>query len=103
MFPIGALSSDFPDDLVVETVGYVDRHGITPLVMGHLPRQVSGLVKMLGEYQALTAAAGWSGTRKDAVRALCSHPLVLSLHQAEAIYDEMASAHRHLLPERLLY
>ena len=95
--------SDFPDDLVVETVGYVDRHGITPLVMGHLPRQVSGLVKMLGEYQALTAAAGWSGTRKDAVRALCSHPLVLSLHQAEAIYDEMASAHRHLLPERLLY
>ena len=26
--------SDFPDDLVVETVGYVDRAGITPLAMG---------------------------------------------------------------------
>ncbi len=93
---------DFPDDLVVETVAYVDRHGISPLVMGHLPRHVSGLVKMLGEYQALAAEAAWSGTRQTAIRALASHPLILSLHQAEAIYDDMAAAHRDLLPERLL-
>ena len=94
---------DFPDDMVVETVGFVERSGITPLVMGHLPPHVSGLVKMLGEYQALTAQAAWSGNRQDAVRALASHPLVLSLHKAEAIYDEMAAAHRNLLPDRLLY
>jgi len=93
---------DFPDDLVVETVGFVDRNGVTPLAMGHLPRHVVGLVKMLGEYQALTAEAAWSGTRTDAIRALASHPLVYSLHTAEAIYDELAAAHRHLLPERLL-
>ncbi len=74
-----------------------------PLAMGHLPRHVAGLVKMLGEYQALTAEAAWSGTRADAVRALASHPLVFSLHTAEVIYDEMAAAHRHLLPERLLH
>lgn len=93
---------DFPDDLVVETVGFVDRNGVTPLAMGHLPRHVVGLVKMLGEYQALTAEAAWSGARTDAIRALASHPLVYSLHTAEAIYDELATAHRHLLPERLL-
>jgi len=93
---------DFPNDLVVETVGFVDRNGVTPLAMGHLPRHVVGLVKMLGEYQALTAEAAWSGTRTDAIRALASHPLVYSLHTAEAIYDELAAAHRHLLPERLL-
>jgi 6-phospho-beta-glucosidase len=93
---------DFPDDLVVETVGYVDRNGIAPLAMGHLPRHVAGLVKMLGEYQALTAEAAWSGTRTDAIRALASHPLVFSLHTAEALYDEMAAAHREWLPERLL-
>ena len=93
---------DFPDDLVVETVGYVDRNGIQPLAMGHLPRHVVGLVKMLGEYQALTAEAAWNGTRTDAIRALASHPLVFSLHTAEAIYDELAAAHRQLLPERLL-
>jgi 6-phospho-beta-glucosidase len=95
--------ADFPDDLVVETVGYVDRSGITPLAMGHLPRHVVGLVKMLGEYQALTAEAAWSGTRADAIRALASHPLVFSLRKAEAIYDDLATAHRDLLPQRLLH
>lgn len=97
----GALT-DFPDDLVVELVGYADRNGVTPLVQGQMPRQVVGLVKMLGEYQALTAEAAWSGNRLDAIRALASHPLVFSLHKAEAIYDELANAHRHYLPERLL-
>jgi 6-phospho-beta-glucosidase len=94
--------ADFPDELVVETQGYVDRNGVTPLVFGHLPRHVVGLVKMLGEYQALTAEAAWSGNRRDAIRALASHPLIFSLRKAEAIYAEMAEAHRRYLPERLL-
>lgn len=94
--------ADFPGDLVVETQGYVDRNGVTPLVFGHLPRHVVGLVKMLGEYQALTAEAAWSGNRRDAIRALASHPLVFSLRKAEAIYAEMAAAHSQYLPERLL-
>jgi 6-phospho-beta-glucosidase len=84
-------------------VGYVDSNGVAPLVQGHMPRHVVGLVKMLGEYQALTAEAAWSGNRKDAIRALASNPLVFSLHKAEAIYDEMATAHRRFLPERLLH
>src|SRR5437660_5520162 len=94
--------ADFPDDLVVETIGYVDRNGVTPLVQGHLPKHVLGLVQMLGAYQALTAEAAWSGNRRDAIRALASHPLVFSLHKAEAIYDEMAATHKRYLPERLL-
>lgn len=98
----GAIA-DFPDDLVVELVGYVDRNGVMPLVQGHMPRHLLGLVQMLGEYQALAAEAAWSGTRKDAIRALASNPLVFSLHKAEAIYDEMAAAHRDYLPERLLH
>lgn len=93
---------DFPDDLVVEVPGYVDRNGVTPLAQGNLPRQVAGLVKMLGEYQALTAGAAWDGTRLDAVRALAANPLVLSLSKAEAIYDEMSAALHDFLPDRLL-
>ncbi len=97
----GAIA-DFPDDLIVEVPGFVDRHGAAPLAHGHMPRHLVGLVQMLGEYQALTAEAAWSGSRQDAVRALASHPLVFSLYKAEAIYDEMAAAHQRFLPERLL-
>ena len=93
---------DFPPDLVVEVPGFVDRYGVQPIAQGHLPPHVTGLLKMLGEYQALAAEAAWSGTRRDAIRALASHPLVFSLHLAEKIYDEMAAAHRQYLPERLL-
>ncbi|HMP42623.1 MAG TPA: hypothetical protein PKA05_19750, partial [Roseiflexaceae bacterium] len=32
----GAIA-DFPADLVVEVPGYVDRHGVRPLVQGHMP------------------------------------------------------------------
>lgn len=97
----GAIA-DFPDDLVVEVPGYVDRNGVVPLVQGSMPRQVAGLVKMLGEYQALAAQAAWNGTRREAIQALASNPLCFSLSKAEAIYDEMAAAHKEYLPERLL-
>ena len=97
----GAIA-DFPDDLVVEVPGFIDRSGVAPIVQGHMPRQVAGLVKMLGEYQALAAEAAWSGTRREAIQALASNPLVFSLPKAEAIYDEMAHALREFLPARLL-
>lgn len=94
---------DFPDDLVVEVPGRVGRAGITPIPSGRLPAQVVGLVKMLGEYQWLAAEAAWQGTRQQAVRALASHPLCFSLPVAEAVYDELAAAHKDYLPDRLLW
>jgi len=94
---------DFPDDLVVEVPGRVSRLGIEPIPSGRLPGHVVGLVKMLGEYQWLAAEAGWQGDRQQAVRALASHPLCFSLPVAEAIYDELAAAHKDYLPERLLW
>ena len=97
----GALP-DFPDDLVVEVPGFADAHGVTPLAQGHMPRQLLGLVKMLGEYQALAAEAAWHGGRREGIWALASHPLVPSLPLAETLYDEMAAAHREHLPARLL-
>ena len=97
----GALP-DFPDDLVVEVPALIDAAGWTPLAQPPLPRTVAGLVKQLGEYQALAAEVAWSGDRRAAVRALASHPLMLSLPKTEAIYDEMAHAMKSHLPERLL-
>jgi len=101
--PNGGALSDFAADRVVEVTGYVNRAGVTPLAQGALPRHVVGLVAMLGEYQALAAEAAWCGTRRDAIRALASNPLVLSLTKAQALYDEMAAAQRAYLPDRLLH
>ncbi len=97
----GGAVPGFPDDLVVEGEGRCDRNGIELLPSRPLPRHVRGLVEMLGEYQALAAEAAWSGTRADAVRALCANPLVLNVDLAERLYDALAAAHRPYLPERL--
>ncbi len=96
----GALP-DFSDDLVVEVPALIDATGATPLVQPALPRAVVGLVRQLGEYQALTAQAAWCGDRREAIRALASHPLMLSLPKTEAVYNDMAHAMKNFLPERL--
>jgi 6-phospho-beta-glucosidase len=97
----GALPQ-FPTDLVVEVPGRVTRTGVEPIPQPPLPRHLLGLLQMLGEYQALTAEVAWQGTRVDAIRALASHPLVLSLAKAEAVYAEMSAALSRFLPARLL-
>jgi 6-phospho-beta-glucosidase len=97
----GALAG-FPDDLVVEVFCKFDRHGAHRLPQERLPAPVLGLVKMLGEYQALAGEAAWTGTRRTAIQALASNPLCFSLTKAATIYDELAAAHRAYLPERLL-
>ncbi|MBD8555064.1 glycoside hydrolase [Rhizobium sp. CFBP 8762] len=92
---------DLADDLVVELSGYVDKAGIKPVVAGPLPPQSSGLVHMLAEYQAATARVALNGNRRQAIQALASNPLVMSLTKAEAIFDEMAAAHRQYIPGHL--
>jgi len=97
----GALPG-FPDDLVVEVPSQVVDGWVQPLPQPPLRPQVRGLVEMLAEYQSLAAEAAWDGTRQDGIRALVANPLVRSLPVAEALYDELAAAHRAYLPERLL-
>lgn len=98
----GAVLPGFAEDLVVEVPARVSAAGIDPIAVPALPPQVRGLIESLGAYQALAAQAAWSGTRRDGIRALVAHPLVLTLARAEALYDEMATAHRAHLPARLL-
>jgi len=100
--PNGGTLPGFPDDLVVEVPAVVDRSGAHPIAQPPLPPNVRGLIESLGEYQALTGAAAWAGSRRDAIAALAAHPLVVSLSLAERIYDDMAAAHRAHLPDRLV-
>ena len=97
----GALPG-FDEDVVVEVFARVDKDGFQPEATPPIPRHVQGLIGALAEYQWLTAEAAWSGTRRDAIRALASHPWMTEIRLAESVYDQMADAHRDYLPERLL-
>ncbi len=91
---VGGALAGFDEDLVVEVFARVDKDGVHPESTPALPRHVAGLIEQLGEYQYLTAEAAWSGSRRDAVRALASHPWLTEIRVAEALYDEMAAAHQ---------
>lgn len=99
---VGGALPGFDEDLVVEVFARVDRDGVHPEATPALPRHVQGLIGALAEYQWLAAAAAWAGDRRDAIRALASHPWMTQIRTAEALYDEMAAAHREHLPARLL-
>lgn len=92
----------FDDSIVVETLGRCDAEGIHALPMPGLPVHVRGLVEALAHYQQAAAAAAWNGDDRQAMRALASHPLVRSLDVADALYRDMAHAHRDYLPSRLV-
>ena len=86
----------FDEDVVVEVFARVDKDGCPSRGDAGLPATRHGLIGQLAEYQYLTAEAAWSGSRRDAVRALASHPWLTEIRVAEALYDEMAAAHRAL-------
>lgn len=93
---------DLGEHVVVETLGYIDKAGIVPLALGPLPHPAAGLIQSLAEFQVLAADAAWQGDRQQAIRALLANPLAPSLDKVEALYDDLAAAHRQYLPERLL-
>ena len=97
----GGALADFPDSQVVEVPCLVNRQGVRPLAGYRVPPPVRGLLSALGEYQQLAADAAWDGTRRQAVQALTSNPLVRTLPLAQTLYEALARAHFQHLPERL--
>jgi 6-phospho-beta-glucosidase len=99
---VGGVLPGFDEDTVVEVWCDVDGSGAHPIPQRELPHAVHGITQTLAEYQRLAALAAWEGDRSDAVRALVAHPFVRTLAVAEELYDDLAHANRHYLPERLL-
>ena len=98
----GAIA-DFPDDLVVEVPGYVDRTASRHSCRASCPARCAGWSRCWANTRRWPPRRPGAGTRRDAIRALASNPLCFSLAKAETIYDEMAAAHSAYLPERLLH
>jgi 6-phospho-beta-glucosidase len=97
----GGVFPGLPEDLVVEVYGRTANGWLEVRPQPELPRHLLGLLAHLGEYQYLAGEAAWSGSRRDAIRALCANPLVRTVERATTLYDQLASAHAAHLPERL--
>lgn len=89
---------DLPDDAVMEIPCVVSAHGVKPLVVGHLPLSVRGLVQAVKSYEELTVQAAITGDRKVALMALMAHPLVPSYEVAKAVLADLLEASREYLP-----
>ena len=80
------------DDAVVEVPCEVDSAGPRPLPMVPLDGHQLGLVQSVKAVETTTIEAALTGSRRLAIRALATHPLVDSVTSARAILDAELAA-----------
>ncbi len=95
----GGAIPDLPADGVVEVPCVVGAHGITPLRMGPLPETVRPLCQTVKAWEAWTVEAGVTGSRRAALMAMITNPLVRSADLARTLLEEMLEANREYLPQ----
>lgn len=93
--------ADLPMGAVVETMGYVDAGGFTPLAMGTMPEPLAGLILQHAKVQLATVEAGLDGNLDDAIIALAADPVCshLSIGDIRKMGLEMLKANRQYLPQ----
>ncbi|MBN1461261.1 MAG: hypothetical protein JXA57_17165 [Armatimonadetes bacterium] len=91
--------SNLPAEVVVETMGVIDRRGVSPICAGELPRGVLGALSRHVDNQELIVEAALWGDRQLAFQALFNDPLVRDVEAARAIFDELLEAHRDHLSQ----
>lgn len=94
----GGIYDFLPEDASIEVNCVVTSGGPVPLVPGHVPPHIKGLLHAVKTYESLTIEAAVTGNRALALQALVHHPLVPSVSTAKILLDEMLEAHRHYLP-----
>lgn len=97
----GGIYDFLPEDASIEVNCVVTSGGPVPLVPGHVPPHIKGLLHAVKTYESLTIEAAVTGNRALALQALVHHPLVPSVSTAKILLDEMLEAHRHYLPNFL--
>jgi 6-phospho-beta-glucosidase len=87
-----------PDDATIEVPCVVGATGAAPLDLAPPPEHAVGLMDAVKAYERLTIDAALSGSRRTALQALLSHPLVGDHDIAVPLLDELLAAHARYLP-----
>jgi alpha-galactosidase len=93
--------SNLPLGAVVETMGYVDAGGITPLTIGPLPGPIQSLLWPHANVQIKTVQAGISGNLEEALLALAADPVCahLTISDVKKMGMKLLNANRRYLPQ----
>lgn len=86
-----------PDDSVVEINCTIGKDGATPLSVGALPPEMTGLIQAVKAYEMLAIEAGVKGDVTKALLAMVSHPLVPSVSVAKLLLDDLLELNREYL------
>lgn len=83
---------DLAFDDVAEISIVADANGIRPLPIGPVPVLQAGLMRQVKQYERLTVEAILTRSRVSAIRALMSHPLVVSYSHAAGLVEDYLAA-----------
>lgn len=94
----GAITN-LPEDAIVEGPCIVDKRGLTPISMGHLPKVFLGITKHILNWQELTVDAALSGDKGLLYEAILASPFVHDMKAAKKIMNELLLAHAEYMPQ----
>jgi 6-phospho-beta-glucosidase len=94
----GAISF-LPDTAVVEIGCMVNRHGIHPLHVAHIPEFAWGLISAVKNYEQLAVESAVEGDIRKMKLALLAHPLVREYELVEKLLPELLEANKAYLPQ----
>lgn len=95
------LISNLPQDCCVEVPCLVDRNGVQPTVIGHIPPQLAALQQTNINVQGLVVEAMLTGKKEHVYHAAMFDPHTaaeLSLEEIYALVDDLFAAHGETIP-----
>ncbi|APC50079.1 6-phospho-beta-glucosidase [Virgibacillus halodenitrificans] len=87
-----------PDNVSIEVNCVVEKHQVTPMLVGDVSPQIRGLLQHVKAYEELTIEAAVKGSWNLAFQALAMHPLLPSTDVAKKVLNEMLEVNEHYLP-----
>lgn len=91
--------ANLPDDAVVEVPANADGSGLHPEAVGELPSGIAALCRREIDMQRLNVEAALTGDRALAKQAFLIDPVVASLKDGEAAFEELMAAQGEHLPQ----
>ncbi len=91
--PNNGVIKGLDDKAVVEIEARVNGENIKPLFIGDIPEPIRGLIQHVKAYESLTVKAAAEQNKELAFLALCSHPFIRSVNDAEKMFEEIVAAH----------